>query len=316
MKKLSAILLLLMVVQVSAQEVDLKKFEKNYIFQEYKNPFKRANKICFLGVNLGIKTHSVDYKGKRREGDYSGLITYIDGITVDQGQELADLFRKKLETKFKEMGFTIVDPNSLVEDDQYKKLVDNTIKRDGKTIFFPEMGGFRTFSTDNRPVFKFPKFAGGAHSRLANQQDMLVVNFSPVLEPYMINWDREFKGYGYNTIQYKDKFDFEAVTRMTHFSHIFYYDLPQQVQGTDYSFLIFKGPTEGKYDELLYTKAEPYILEIVKGSGDGIENLSKVRNNTAVLGLKIDYEKFKITAERAFDNYINHFAAYVQDRRN
>ncbi len=29
MKKLSAILLLLMVVQVSAQEVDLKKFEKN-----------------------------------------------------------------------------------------------------------------------------------------------------------------------------------------------------------------------------------------------------------------------------------------------
>ncbi len=316
MKKVFLLALLFAFLQISAQDIDLKKFERNYIFQEYKNPFKRANKICFLGVNLGIRTHSVDYKGKRRDGDYEGLITYIDGLTVDQGQELADIFRKKLEAKFRDMGFTIVDPNTLKDDEQYLKLVDNAIKRDGKTVFFPEMGGFRTFSTDNRPVFKFPKFAGGAHSRLANQQDMLVVNISPLLEPYMINWDREFKGYGYEVIQYKNKFDFDAVTRMTHFSHIFYYDLPQQVQGPDYSFMLFKGPTEGRYDELLYTKGEPYIVEVVKGSNEEVASMSKVRNNTTVLGLKIDYAKFKITAEKAFDNYINHLAAYVQDRRS
>jgi hypothetical protein len=314
MKLLILFLFVHVYITCSAQDIDVKKFEKNYIGNEIKNPFKRTNKICFLGVNLGIKTHSVDYKGKRRDGDYEGLITYIDGITVNQGQELADIFRKKLEAKFQELGFTIVDPNTLANNDLYLKLLDNTIKKDGKTIFFPEMGGYRTFSTDGRPVFKFPKFAGAAHARLANQEEMLVVNFSPVLEPYFINWEREFKGKGYGTIEYKNKFDFDATTRFSHFSHIFYYDLPQQIQGPDYSNITFKMSTN--FDDLLYTKAEPFIVEIVKGSTENIQDLSKVRNNTSVLGLKIDYEKFKITAEKAFDNYINHLAAYVQSKKN
>ena len=66
MKKICSFLLITCLhLGVKAQEVNLKNFEKSYIAQDYKNPFKKAKKICFLGVNLGIRTQSFTSKNQK-----------------------------------------------------------------------------------------------------------------------------------------------------------------------------------------------------------------------------------------------------------
>ena len=66
MKRITLLLTFAFVsLNLLAQEVNLKNFEKSYIAQDYKNPFKRAKKICFLGVNLGIRTQSYNTKNQK-----------------------------------------------------------------------------------------------------------------------------------------------------------------------------------------------------------------------------------------------------------
>lgn len=88
MKRITLLLTFAFVsLNLLAQEVNLKNFEKSYIAQDYKNPFKRAKKICFLGVNLGIRTQSFNTKNQKGTNT---LHTYLGNLTVHVGYELAD----------------------------------------------------------------------------------------------------------------------------------------------------------------------------------------------------------------------------------
>lgn len=294
-----------------AQEVDLKKFEKAYIAQDYKNPFKRAKKICFLGVNLGIRTQSFNTKNQKGTNT---LHTYLGNLTMDVGYELADLFRKKLEDKFAELGYTIVDPNSLTENDLYKKLMENTTKKQDEEFFSKDFGiGLRTFPSGKRPVFKFPKFAGGAHARLANQEDMIVVNISPVLEPYFINWERKYK----YTTEYTDNFDFDPIMRFTTYSNPFWYDVPNQIAGPDYGYINFELYVGKDADKLIYSKTNDYITNLTNGIMiDGKLKQNAISRLTYSYGINMDVPKFKEAASVALDAYVAHLAAYAADRRN
>jgi len=296
---------------LSAQEVNLKNFEKAYIAQDYKNPFKRAKKICFLGVNLGIRTQS--FTSKNQKGTNT-LHTYLGNLTMDIGYELADLFRKKLEDKFTELGYTIVDPNSLKENDLYKKLIENTTKKQDEEFFSKDFGiGLRTFPSGKLPVFKFPKFAGGAHSRLANQEDMIIVNISPVLEPYFINWERKYK----YTTEYTDNFDFDPIMRFTTYANPFWYDVPNQIQGPDYSYLTMEPFVGNNADKLIYSKTNDYITDLTNGiMMDGKLKQNVIGIRTYSYGINMDIPKFKEAASVALDAYVAHLAAYAADRKN
>lgn len=295
---------------ISAQEVNLKNFEKSYIAQDYKNPFKKAKKICFLGVNLGIRTQS--FTSKNQKGTNT-LHTYLGNLTMDVGYELSDLFRKKLETKFAELGYTIVDPNSLTDNNLYQKLIENTTKKQDEEFFSKDFGiAIRTFPSGKRPVFKFPKFAGGAHARLANQEDMIVVNISPVLEPYFINWERKYK----YTTEYTDNFDFDPIMRFTTYANPFWYDVPNQIAGPDYGYINFELYVGKDADKLIYSKTNDYIVDLINGiviNGKLQQNV--VSKNTYSYGINMNIPKFKEAASVALDAYVAHLAAYAEDRR-
>lgn len=312
MKKICSFLLITFLhFGAQAQEVNLKNFEKAYIAQDYKNPFKRAKKICFLGVNLGIRTQS--FTSKNQKGTNT-LHTYLGNLTMDVGYELADLFRKKLEDKFSELGYTIVDPNSLKENDLYKKLIENTTKKQEEEFFSKDFGiGIRTFPSGNRPVFKFPKFAGGAHARLANQEDMIVVNISPVLEPYFINWERKYK----YTTEYTDNFDFDPIMRFTTYANPFWYDVPNQIAGPDYGYINFELFVGKDADKLIYSKTNDYIINLTNGIMiDGKLKQNAINRLTYSYGINMDVIKFKEAASVALDAYVAHLAAYAADKRN
>ena len=88
MKRIMLLLTLALVgLNFLAQKVNLKNFEKSYIEQDYKNPFKRAMTFCFLGVNLGIRTQSFNTKNQKGTNT---LHTYLGNLTVHVGYELAD----------------------------------------------------------------------------------------------------------------------------------------------------------------------------------------------------------------------------------
>lgn len=296
---------------ISAQEVNLKNFEKSYIAQDYKNPFKKAKKICFLGVNLGIRTQS--FNSKNQKGTNT-LHTYLGNLTMDVGYELADLFRKKLEAKFAELGYTIVDPSSLTENNLYQKLIENTTKKQDEEFFSKDFGvAIRTFPSGKRPVFKFPKFAGGAHARLANQEDMIVVNISPVLEPYFINWERKYK----YTTEYTDNFDFDPIMRFTTYANPFWYDVPNQIAGPDYGYINFELYVGKDADKLIYSKTNDYIVDLTNGIvNNGKLQQNVVSKNTYSYGINMDIPKFKEAASVALDAYVAHLAAYAADRKN
>lgn len=295
---------------LQAQEVNLKNFEKAYIAQDYKNPFKRAKKICFLGVNLGIRTQSYNTKNQKNTNT---LHTYLGNLTVGMGYELADLFRKKLEDKFAEIGYTIVNPESLANNDLYKKLIENTTKKQEEEFQSKDFGvTIRTFPSGNRPVFKFPKFNGGAHARLANQEDMILVNISPVLEPYFINWDRKYK----YTTEYTDNFDFDPIMRFTTYANPFWYDVPNQIAGPDYGYINFELYVGKDADKLIYSKSTDYITDLIHGIVvDGKEKQNVYGRQTFSYGINMDIPKFKEAASKALDAYVAHLAAYAEDRR-
>ncbi|WP_439506111.1 hypothetical protein [Sediminibacterium sp.] len=311
MKKICSFLLIIgLHLGVQAQEVNLKNFEKSYIAQDYKNPFKKAKKICFLGVNLGIRTQS--FTTKNQKGTNT-LHTYLGNLTMDVGYELADLFRKKLETKFAQLGYTIVDPNSLTENNLYQKLIENSTKKQDEEFFSKDFGvAIRTFPSGKRPVFKFPKFAGGAHARLANQEDMVVVNISPVLEPYFINWDRKYK----YTTEYTDNFDFDPIMRFTTYANPFWYDVPNQIAGPDYGYINFELYVGKDADKLIYSKTNDYIVDLTNGIlNNGKLQQNVLGKNTYSYGINLDVPKFKEAASIALDAYVAHLAAYAEDRR-
>lgn len=312
MKKICSFLLMTgLHLGVQAQEVNLKNFEKSYIAQDYKNPFKKAKKICFLGVNLGIRTQS--FTSKNQKGTNT-LHTYLGNLTMDVGYELADLFRKKLETKFAELGYIIVDPNSLTDNNLYQKLIENTTKKQDEEFFSKDFGvAIRTFPSGKRPVFKFPKFAGGAHARLANQEDMIVVNISPVLEPYFINWDRKYK----YTTEYIDNFDFDPIMRFTTYANPFWYDVPNQIAGPDYGYINFELYVGKDADKLIYSKTNDYIVDLTNGIlNNGKLQQNALGKNTYSYGINLDVPKFKEAASIALDAYVAHLAAYAADRKN
>ncbi len=196
----------------------------------------------------------------------------------------------------------------------YQKLIENTTKKQDEEFFSKDFGvAIRTFPSGKRPVFKFPKFAGGAHARLANQEDLIVVNISPVLEPYFINWDRKYK----YTTEYTDNFDFDPIMRFTTYANPFWYDVPNQIAGPDYGYINFELYVGKDADKLIYSKTNDYIVDLTNGIlNNGKLQQNVLGKNTYSYGINLDVPKFKEAASIALDAYVAHLAAYAADRKN
>ncbi|HRE79143.1 MAG TPA: hypothetical protein PLL09_15105 [Flavobacterium sp.] len=122
----SIIICLVFSLIVKGQEFATKDFSKNYIQMDSKNPFGKSNKICFIGANVTLKTMEYQRKGslnKNSRDHIDRFASIIDGITSDNVQELADYFKSTLENHFSKIGYTIIDPSTVENQDEYKKLL-------------------------------------------------------------------------------------------------------------------------------------------------------------------------------------------------
>lgn len=318
MKKIYFSLLLFSTFSGSAQ-VDVKSFAKNYVQLDSKNPFKKSDKICFMGLNLTLKTADLQRKGSLNKSNKWGvdrLVTVLDGLTENDMYELADEVKKRFEERFKRVGYTIVEPESLKNEDAYNDLLKNTtaIK---KGEFFKQLesghewGVAATYPAGGRPIFKFPKTQMGSHAKLAKKSDAIICNFSLLIEPIMVNWDKKYKS-GDNVSQtYDHNFGFDNLIRISHFSNILTYDLPEDIVSPDWGSFQFKDVIFDD-NQKISAKTDDYIVSVKKGMPSGGSGPQWADFSYTVT---VDPVKFKAAVLKAMDVYIENLAAYAEDRR-
>lgn len=321
MKKAILILLYISSFYTIAQEFTIKDFEKNYILLDSKKPFSKAKKISFVGVNVTIK--SLDYQRKGSLNKMSGdnvnrLISILDGVTYDDLQLLADYFKLTLEKKFEGLGYEIVQPETFSNQEEYQKLLKKETSINAGEIFSQlaagqEWGGAITFAAGKNPIFKFPKAAFGAHTKLAQKNDVILVNLTVLLEPYNINWDKKFKTSYYDSETYNHTFSYDPVASVSHFSNIFTYNVPMDVVSPQWGALSFEPTAYLAKNKICSNATVNYIKNIKPGapSGESIQ----VPVDTFIYTIEVDKDAFLESMKLALSKYTDIFTQYAASKK-
>ncbi len=307
---------------VKGQEFTTKDFSKNYIQMDSKNPFGKSDKICFIGANVTLKTMEYQRKGSlnKMSGDHiDRFASIIDGISYDDVQELADYFKSTLELHFSKIGYTIVDPSTVENQDEYKKLLaKETSVNTGE--FFSQMaagqewGAAITFAAGKKPIFKYPKMAMGAHTKLASKNDAIMVNLSVLLEPFLVNWDKKFVSKFYDSEEYKHTFSFDPIAQVSHFSNLFTYDLPMNIVSPNWGALSFDPMAYIGKSKIKYQSSNDYVKAIKKGSPSG-DMIYKEQQGLMLYTVTVDRDLFIEAMKKTLDAYAFNLAEYAKSKK-
>jgi hypothetical protein len=136
----------------------------------HRAPFKKANEVALISVNLQFKLATRQEKEKRGVGN---VITwgFLEGIEDTLMQEITDEYYKRLESKLKENGFSLSE--AYKNNKSYQKLVDNNADRERETEK-KNWGVAKIFTAYNAPYIEYPTGMMGAHSSLGNDLKMPV----------------------------------------------------------------------------------------------------------------------------------------------
>ncbi len=307
---------------LQSQDFTTKDFSKSYIQMDSKNPFGKSDKICFLGANVTLKTMEYQRKGSlnKNSGDnIDRFASIIDGISFDDAQELADYFRLTLENHFTKIGYTIIDPSTLANQEEYKKLITKETSVNAGEFFSQmakgqEWGAAITFAAGKKPIFKFPKMAMGAHTKLASKNDAIMVNISVLLEPFLVNWDKKFVSKFYDSEEYKHTFSFDPVAQISHFSNLFTYDLPMNIVSPNWGALSFEPMSYLAKNKIKFQSTNDYIKAIKKGSPSG-ELTSNEQQGLMLYTVTVDRDLFMEAMKKALDAYAYQLAEYAKSKK-
>lgn len=307
---------------LQSQDFTTKDFSKSYIQMDSKNPFGKSDKICFLGANVTLKTMEYQRKGSlnKNSGDnIDRFASIIDGISYDDAQELADYFRLTLENHFTKIGYTIIDPSTLANQEEYKKLITKETSVNAGEFFSQmakgqEWGAAITFAAGKKPIFKFPKMAMGAHTKLASKNDAIMVNISVLLEPFLVNWDKKFVSKFYDSEEYKHTFSFDPVAQISHFSNLFTYDLPMNIVSPNWGALSFEPMSYLAKNKIKFQSTNDYIKAIKKGSPSG-ELTSNEQQGLMLYTVTVDRDLFMEAMKKALDAYAYQLAEYAKSKK-
>lgn len=307
---------------LQSQDFTTKDFSKSYIQMDSKNPFGKSDKICFLGANVTLKTMEYQRKGSlnKNSGDnIDRFASIIDGISYDDAQELADYFRLTLENHFTKIGYTIIDPSTLANQEEYKKLITKETSVNAGEFFSQmakgqEWGAAITFAAGKKPIFKFPKMAMGAHTKLASKNDAIMVNISVLLEPFLVNWDKKFVSKFYDSEEYKHTFSFDPVAQISHFSNLFTYDLPMNIVSPNWGALSFEPMSYLAKNKIKFQSTNDYIKAIKKGSPSG-ELTSNEQQGLMLYTVTVDRDLFMEAMKKALDAYAYELAEYAKSKK-
>lgn len=163
----------------------------NFEVYEIKNPFKKTKKIALAGVNLQFRLASNQLAGTERNSNASSSVwvTLNPAPSDELLQELTDAYGKMLKSKLTDAGFEVIDEKSLYQSDDYKKLI---VEED--RLYVNKAWGISAKASYNEaPILEYPNFAGGAHAKLANRQDVLVWNSNTLIDFVWIDQEKKSK---------------------------------------------------------------------------------------------------------------------------
>lgn len=241
----------------------------------HRAPFKKADEVALVSVNLQFKLATRQEQEKRGVGN---IITwgFLEGVNDTLLQEITDEYYRRLASKLKENGFAL---NETYKDNKsYQKLVENNSDRERETEK-KNWGIARIFTANDAPYIEYPTGMMGAHASLGNDLKMPVGQLFITVDFIDINQAIK-KGssdlWGYRT----DKFetDIQPVIRI---EGITSQSLGKQFKG-DGTYAKFTGGNWSYCNAILQpgyavTSDIPYAAEL--DQADGIpEKMKKFKN--------------------------------------
>ncbi len=185
--KRTLIFILICITSIGAQAqkkgkelTPVQQAKENLDVYESKNPFKKAKKIALIGVDVQFRLATSQTFGMGRNDDASSRVwvTLNPPPAPEVMQSIVDEYYAMLRTKLTRVGFEVVDEKALQERDEYKDL----IVEEDRLFMNKDWGMAVRASAHGAPVIKYPKFAGGAHARLANRNDVLIWNGNTLVD--------------------------------------------------------------------------------------------------------------------------------------
>lgn len=147
---------------------------------ESKNPFKKTKKVALIGVDLQFRMATNQVAGMGRNDDASSRVwvTLNPPASAELMQDITNAYYNMLKTKLTQAGFDVVDEKALQQKDEYKDMIVD----DNRLYVNKDWGIMARASANEAAIIKYPKFAGGAHAKLANRNDVLIWNSNTLVD--------------------------------------------------------------------------------------------------------------------------------------
>lgn len=162
--------------------------KENFDVYESKNPFKKTKKIALIGVDVQFRLATSQTFGMGRNDDASSRVwvTLNPPPSPELMQDIANEYYTMLKTKLANAGFEVVDEKALQQKDEYKEMIVD----EDRVYMNKDWGMSACASANEAAIIKYPKFAGGAHAKLANRNDVLIWNGNTLLDFVWIDQDK------------------------------------------------------------------------------------------------------------------------------
>lgn len=154
--------------------------KQNLSVYEVKNPFKKTKRVALMGVDVSFRLAASQTVGNERNSDASSRtwVTLNPPPSAELMQEITNEHYARLQAKLAAAGFEVVDEKPLQQTEEYKNLISDKERLTvNKTWGMAARG-----SANEAAMIDFPNFAGGAHARLANRNEVLVWNSHTLLD--------------------------------------------------------------------------------------------------------------------------------------
>ncbi|MCU0418618.1 MAG: hypothetical protein MUC38_03085 [Cyclobacteriaceae bacterium] len=319
MKHLLFAVALLSATAISAQKKGknltlAEQAKDNMTVYEVKNPFKKTKRIALLGVDVSFRLATSQTVGKERNSDASSRtwVTLNPPPSAALMQEITNEHYVRLKAKLMAAGFDVVDEKPLQQTEEYKNLISEKERLTiNKTWGMAARG-----SAHEAAMIDFPNFAGGAHARLANRNEVLVWNSNTLLDFVYIDQTK--------TRPVKGVINMEAAVRPA----IIIHSSTLELQGPDYSTFktSFNADKSISSSQPFHTRVQsctdclPEFTERTTGGKILRESIIVLSRGRAgdnpdfkfMFQVEADYAQYKAAALDALDRYADQLIALMR----
>lgn len=186
MKRFTILFLSLAFLDVRSASAQVLEKDVKKVFApkgNHRSPFKGAGELGLTSVNLQFKLASRETIEKRGAGNVVSW-AFLEGISDELMQEIADEYYKRLEQRFSTLGIRLSD--AYKNTDQYQSLLEKSADRSRETNK-KNWGVAKVFTANNGPYIEFPIGLMGPHAGLGNSlkipigQVLITIDFAEFL---------------------------------------------------------------------------------------------------------------------------------------